>query len=139
MRKRTDSILFESASQATKKLVVSAVIIGVFVFYSLLHNRSTSAPALSSTSSPGSSSTPSSGSSTPSSATPDTSAGLYKNGSYTGSVADAQWGYVQVKAVVQGGKITDVQFLQYPNDRNRSIEINSYADRDYSGGLALQV
>lgn len=24
--------------------------------------------------------------------------------------------------------ITDVQFLQYPNDRNRSIEINSYAD-----------
>src|SRR5258708_13680180 len=53
---------------------------------------------------------------------------LYKDGSYTGRVADAQWGYIQVKAVIQNGKITDVQFLQYPNDRNHSIAINNYAD-----------
>lgn len=45
-----------------------------------------------------------------------------------GSVADAQWGYIQVKAIIQSGKITDVQFLQYPNERNRSVMINSYAD-----------
>jgi uncharacterized protein with FMN-binding domain len=43
-------------------------------------------------------------------------------------VADAQWGYVQVKAIVQGGKLTDVQWVQYPNDRSFSIEVNSYAD-----------
>ena len=53
---------------------------------------------------------------------------LYKDGSYTGGAADAQWGLIQVKAIIQHGKITDVQFLQYPNERNRSVEINSYAD-----------
>jgi uncharacterized protein with FMN-binding domain len=57
-----------------------------------------------------------------------TSGSLYKDGSYTGSIADAQWGVVQVKAVIKNGKITDVQFLQYPNDRSRSIYINSIAD-----------
>lgn len=60
-------------------------------------------------------------------ATASSQSGL-KDGSYTGSVADAQWGYVQVKAIVSGGKITDVQFLQYPNDRSRSVYINSVAD-----------
>ena len=35
---------------------------------------------------------------------------------------------VQVKAIIKNGKVADVQFLQYPNDRNRSVEINSYAD-----------
>ncbi len=53
--------------------------------------------------------------------------GRYKDGSYAGSVADAFYGNVQVKAVISGGKITDVQFLQYPNDRQTSIEINSQA------------
>jgi uncharacterized protein with FMN-binding domain len=43
-------------------------------------------------------------------------------------VADAQWGVVQVQVVIQNGKIINVQFLQYPNERNRSVEINSYAD-----------
>lgn len=52
----------------------------------------------------------------------------YKDGSYTGRVTDAQWGYVRVEAVVAQGKITSVQFLQYPSDRSRSRRINSYAD-----------
>ena len=65
------------------------------------------------------------GATTTATATP---AARYKNGSYTGSVADAQWGYIQVQAIVQGGQITDVKFLQYPNERQRSVEINSYAD-----------
>ncbi len=51
----------------------------------------------------------------------------YKDGSYTGSVADAFYGNIQVKAIISGGKITDVQFLQYPSDRRQSIEINSQA------------
>ena len=57
---------------------------------------------------------------------------LYKDGSYTGSVDDAQWGVVQVKAIIKNGKITDVQFLQYPSDRNRSVYINSIADPQLS-------
>jgi uncharacterized protein with FMN-binding domain len=51
----------------------------------------------------------------------------YKDGTYTGDVADAYYGNVQVKAIIGKGKITDVQFLQYPNDRETSIEINSQA------------
>ena len=52
---------------------------------------------------------------------------LYKDGQYDGSIADAYYGNVQVRVIIQGGNLTDVQFLSYPNDRNQSIEINSYA------------
>lgn len=51
----------------------------------------------------------------------------YKNGSYIGDVADAYYGNIQVKVTIAGGKIADVQFLQYPNDRSTSIEINQQA------------
>ena len=51
----------------------------------------------------------------------------YKDGSYTGAVADAFYGYVQVKVTISGGKITDVVFLQHPNDRGTSIYINNQA------------
>ncbi len=51
----------------------------------------------------------------------------YKDGQYTGDSADAFYGFIQVKAVISGGKITDVQFLQYPNDRSNSIFINKQA------------
>lgn len=51
----------------------------------------------------------------------------YKDGEFTGIVADAYYGPMQVKAIIRGGKITDVQFLQYPNDRRTSVEINTQA------------
>ena len=51
----------------------------------------------------------------------------YKKGIYTGDVADAFYGNVQVEATISGGKISDVKFLQYPNERQTSIEINSQA------------
>ena len=35
---------------------------------------------------------------------------------------------MQVQVVIQNGEIINVQFLQYPNERNRSVEINNYAD-----------
>jgi uncharacterized protein with FMN-binding domain len=53
--------------------------------------------------------------------------GHYKDGQYTGQVADAFYGNVQVKVIIQGGKITDVQWLDYPRDRRTSQEINSQA------------
>jgi uncharacterized protein with FMN-binding domain len=53
--------------------------------------------------------------------------GQYADGTYTGSVADANWGNVEVQAVITNGQISDVQFLQYPNHRNRSREINDQA------------
>ncbi len=53
--------------------------------------------------------------------------GQYRNGIYTGSPADAYYGTVQVQVTVAGGKITDVAFLNYPQDRGTSRSINSYA------------
>lgn len=119
-----------------KKTLVSIVIIATFVLYCFLHagsspvavvptTQGTSRPTASSatasppTETPGSTDTPG--------VTPAPGS-LYKDGSYTGSVADAQWGVVQVKVTIAQGKITNVQFLQYPSDRSRSVYINSIAD-----------
>lgn len=51
----------------------------------------------------------------------------YKDGSFTGDPVEILWGVVQVKAVIQSGKITDVQFLQMPFDRLRSVELTELA------------
>lgn len=51
----------------------------------------------------------------------------YKNGQYTGSPADAYYGLVQVKVIISGGLITDIQFLDYPQDRQYSRQVSSYA------------
>lgn len=62
---------------------------------------------------------------------PNTSqTGGYKDGTYTGPEVDAQYGLVQVQAVIQNGKIVNVQFLEYPNDRRTSIRINNVAVPD---------
>lgn len=52
---------------------------------------------------------------------------VYKDGSYTGPVTDALYGNLQVEAVITGGKLTDVIFLDYPQDRPTSREINNQA------------
>lgn len=62
-----------------------------------------------------------------SSGSSSSSSSKYKDGTYTGSVADAFYGNIQVQATVKGGKITAVKFLQYPNDRPNSIAINQQA------------
>jgi uncharacterized protein with FMN-binding domain len=128
-----------------KKLTVAVIIVGVFIFYSIVYNYANSAVLPPNSTTEASSSTrTSSVSSTAAATSPQGAAGgssgtqgttsapgsnaVYKDGSYTGSPADAQYGYIQVKAIIKNGKITDVQFLQAPNDRNRSIMINQYAD-----------
>ena len=52
----------------------------------------------------------------------------YKDGEFIGDPVEILWGTVQVKAVVQNGKIADVQFLQMPFDRTRSVEITDLAE-----------
>lgn len=58
---------------------------------------------------------------------PQRPAGLFTDGSYTGSAANAYYGTVQVKAIVRNSVLADVQFLQYPSDRSTSRYINSQA------------
>ena len=53
---------------------------------------------------------------------------LYADGTFTGSVADAYYGNIQVQTTIQNGKIVNIQFLQYPSDRSTSRRINSIAD-----------
>ncbi len=56
-----------------------------------------------------------------------TPTGAYRDGSYTGNQADAHWGTVEVVAVITNGQLSDVQFMQYPNHRDLSKEINYQA------------
>ena len=122
-----------------KKTVVSVVIIGTFVIYCFIYGHSGLTPILPtatgesrpSSSATATTSTPNTTATAGTTVTPGattTPGSLYKDGSYTGSVDDAQWGVVQVKAIITNGKITNVQFLQYPNDRSRSVYNNSIAD-----------
>jgi uncharacterized protein with FMN-binding domain len=51
----------------------------------------------------------------------------YQDGEYTGPIIDAYYGDVQVKAVIEGGKLVDVVFLDYPHDRKTSERVNQQA------------
>ncbi|MEI6690362.1 MAG: FMN-binding protein [bacterium] len=51
----------------------------------------------------------------------------FKDGIYKGSIADAYYGFVQVQATIQKGKITDVTFLQHPSGNRTSQRINDQA------------
>jgi major membrane immunogen (membrane-anchored lipoprotein) len=65
------------------------------------------------------------GSSTGGSSTGGSSTGSSRN--VTGRVAQTQWGPVQVRLTVTGGKITAAEAVQYPNGNGRDQQINSYA------------
>lgn len=60
------------------------------------------------------------------STTPTT--GSYIDGTYTGSVSGNEYGPIQVAAVISGGKIVDVKFLQMPSAEGHSREITAFAE-----------
>jgi major membrane immunogen (membrane-anchored lipoprotein) len=76
------------------------------------------------TSSSASSSASSSGSGSSGSGTSGSTGGTT---TVTGSVANTQWGPVQVELTVTDGRITDVNVLQYPSGNPKDVEINDYA------------
>ncbi|RAZ91015.1 FMN-binding domain-containing protein [Mesorhizobium hawassense] len=51
----------------------------------------------------------------------------YADGVYTGPAADAYYGIIQLQALVQGGRLTALKILKYPNDRRTSVSINRQA------------
>jgi len=106
-----------------KKYVIGFLILGVLVVYSvgIRHQQpKLSPPSSLANNTPGSAT---SGSGSP----PTGSSASYKDGTYTGSIADAYYGNVQVKATISSGKITSVTFLQYPNTHSTSVYINQQA------------
>ena len=56
-----------------------------------------------------------------------TATGAYKNGSYTGAIANSIYGNVQVSATITGGKLTAITFLAYPKNEDNSVEISNRA------------
>ena len=63
-----------------------------------------------------------------SSGTSSQTAAGYKDGTYTGDSAFTPYGTVQIAVVVSGGKITDVSFLQMPNDQRESQQRTSFSE-----------
>ncbi len=122
-----------------KKFLLSAFVVGVFVFYSLLQRQQQANPLsintlpVSPTPSPASipvtdSPTTQTGAGGPptDTATP-VQPGQYKDGQYTSSPVDYFYGTLQLKAIVSQGKLTDIQFLQYAQDRMQSMMISQMA------------
>ncbi len=108
-----------------KKILLSTAVLGTFTAYAVYKNSEAGRQKTAFELAPAPSLPPITPSPHPN-ATP-TPRGKYKDGSYTGPVADAFYGPLQVKVIITGGKITDVQFLQYPTDRQTSVEINQQA------------
>ncbi len=53
----------------------------------------------------------------------------YKDGTYTGIVGSAsQYGDIQVQAIITGGKITDIKFLQFPTGGGHTAEVTAMAE-----------
>lgn len=52
----------------------------------------------------------------------------FKDGTFTGGSADTPYGTVQVAAVISGGKIVDIKFLQMPYIEGHSREVTSVAE-----------
>ena len=59
--------------------------------------------------------------------TPIAQSSGYKDGQYTGNSVNVFYGQVQVLAVISGGKITDIKFLNYPQDNRNSLSRSNYA------------
>lgn len=53
--------------------------------------------------------------------------GRYKDGTYTGTVADATYGNIQVQITIQGGKITGINYLQSPDHPGHTTEVSNMA------------
>jgi uncharacterized protein with FMN-binding domain len=107
--------------------LLSTLSVVVLLFGYDASNTTTTAtpPAIVSGGSTGSSSSSSSGSA----GAGTTGGGSSSSGStdVTGAVASTQWGPVQVQLTVSGGKITQVDVVQYPSGNPKDQEINNYA------------
>lgn len=67
-----------------------------------------------------------SASASPSGAAPAATSGL-TDGTFTGPATNTRYGPVQVQITVTGGKIVDVQAVEYPTDNSRDRQINERA------------
>jgi uncharacterized protein with FMN-binding domain len=117
-----------------KKILIGFAVLVVFGIYSLgirhqspVIGKPVSLANTTTTTATNSTPTTSGSGTPPPTSTSSGSSSAFKDGTYTGSVADAYYGSVQVSATISGGKITDVKFLQYPDTHQTSVIINQQA------------
>ncbi len=106
-----------------KKYIIAGVLVLAFVAYVIFANKNQPSVAVApsgTTSGTPATTEPTSTPTATSTGTTIGSTGQYKNGTYTGSVADAFYGNLQVRAVIQGGVLVDVQFPQAPSGGHSS-------------------
>ena len=107
-------------------IILAVALIGAVGIYSKGHNSdSLSLASSSNTSSTLSDNT--SASSGMTNAPSPASSSTYKDGTYTGDAEDTIYGTVQIAAVISGGKITDIRFLQMPGPEGHSKEVTAFA------------
>lgn len=109
-----------------KKLAVAGFVVITFIVYSF-HQRNEGSQAVQRVTNSQSQSTTSPQTTSSSSTMPSSAMTSYKDGTYTGKSSDAFYGYVQVRATVSGGRLSDITILNYPQDRDNSIAINNDA------------
>jgi uncharacterized protein with FMN-binding domain len=103
-------------------LAIAAVVIGVLALFLAKSSKHDALPSTVTTDQANTVTT------TPAQTNRSTSGSVtYKDGSYTGSSSANRYGYVQVKAVISGGKLSDITYLQLPDSHQRSVQISSYA------------
>jgi uncharacterized protein with FMN-binding domain len=117
-------------------IVLSATVLGLAATLGFTHHAepastattaALSAPAASSGSSTASGTSSSSGSSSSSSGSSSSSSSSSTKTS-TGDAIATQYGNVQLKVTVAGGKITKIEAVQLPGGDPKSSEISSYAE-----------
>ncbi len=125
---------------------ITAAVMGTITALVLLFSYRTSAPptttAATSEDDPGTASDTTAGSSVTPSATPSATHGSKKkasaspsaaptsagaSGTYTGDSVQTRYGPVQVRVTVQGGTLTDVRAVKYPNSSRHDQQVNSRA------------
>jgi len=115
-------------TRAAVAIVATAIaVVLLFSFKTPAQARPRTPAADVSQASPTPSASPSPSDSSAPTPTPTPTGPTYKDGQYTGQDFQNQFGDTQVKVTISGGKITDVQALQLPFDRQRSAEISQYA------------
>ena len=111
-----------------KKYIIAGVLVLALVAYIIFANRNSAPVAVTPSTTPTStepdtmptSTATGTGTGSTGGTTTTSAAGQYKDGTYTGSVADAFYGNLQVKVTIQGGAITDITFPQAPSGGHSS-------------------